>query len=168
MIVNLEGRTVRAAMGRSGIVTLKREGDGATPRGRITPGAALAQFSCALGGGRLALPLACRQVRAADGWCDDPASARYNAYVRRPNAASHEALRREDGLYDVVVVTDHNQRPRIRRRGSAIFFHVARPTPPTKDMSPTEGCLAFPKAAWQRAMVPLGPYLIDIDPRPRR
>ncbi|WP_202912957.1 L,D-transpeptidase family protein [Acuticoccus sediminis] len=161
MLVNVEGRVMRAAMGRSGIGTLKREGDGATPRGRMTPLAALTRGRVVTG--YAALPVPHRGVRPADGWCDDAGSGRYNAYVRRPYAGSHEALLREDGLYDVVVATDDNQRPRVRRLGSAIFVHMARPA-----MTPTEGCLAFPRAAWQRAIVPLGPYLIGIEPRPRR
>ena len=67
---------------------------------------------------------------------------------------------RADELYDHLIVTDHNARPRIRRGGSAIFIHVARPA-----MTPTEGCIAFPLAAWQRGTVPVGPYLVGVDPR---
>ena len=156
VIVSVGGRTLRATMGRTGIRTIKREGDGATPRGRITPLAGLTRA-------RRVLPLACRRVRGSDGWCEDPASLMYNRFVRRPAPAAHETMARTDALYDVVLATDHNRRPRIRGGGSAIFFHVARPA-----MTPTEGCLAFPSAAWQRAVVPLGPYLIGIDPRPCR
>ena len=161
VIVSHEGRVLRAAMGRSGIAALKREGDGATPRGRVTPLAALTRRP-------VPLPLPQRPARAQDGWCDAPASGRYNAYVKCPFAASHESLLRADGLYDVVVVTDHNQRPRVAGGGSAIFFHVTRPGARGADLRPTEGCLAFPQAAWQRAVVPLSTYLIGIDPRPCR
>ena len=45
---------------------------------------------------------------------------------------------REDGLYDIVVVLDHNQRPRVQGGGSAIFMHLAR-----EDWSGTEGCVAL-------------------------
>lgn len=145
------------AIGRGGLASTKREGDGATPRCRVAPVAALAPRRP-----RARLPW--RRVRGEDGWCDAPASGQYNRRVRRPFAASHEALARTDGLYDHLVVTDHNQRPRVRGAGSAIFVHVARPA-----LSPTEGCLAFARAEWEHGRVPLGAsYLIGVDPRPCR
>jgi L,D-peptidoglycan transpeptidase YkuD (ErfK/YbiS/YcfS/YnhG family) len=45
---------------------------------------------------------------------------------------------RADHLYDVVGVLDYNIRPRVRGRGSAIFFHIA-----TDDLTPTAGCVAL-------------------------
>ena len=42
-----------------------------------------------------------------------------------------------DDLYDACIVLDWNIRPRRRGRGSAIFFHLARP-----DFTPTQGCVA--------------------------
>jgi L,D-peptidoglycan transpeptidase YkuD (ErfK/YbiS/YcfS/YnhG family) len=77
-------------------------------------------------------------MRPEDGWCDAPGDRNYNRPVRHPYPASAERLWREDELYDVVVVLGHNQRPRIRAGGSAIFMHVARP-----GYLPTEGCIAL-------------------------
>ena len=54
-----------------------------------------------------------------------------------PYATAHEELRRADHLYDIVIETSHNERPRVQGRGSAIFFHLAR-----ADLSPTAGCVA--------------------------
>jgi L,D-peptidoglycan transpeptidase YkuD (ErfK/YbiS/YcfS/YnhG family) len=62
----------------------------------------------------------------------------YNRLVNLPYGAAHEELRRADELYDIVIETSHNRRPRIQGRGSAIFFHLARP-----DYSPTAGCIAL-------------------------
>lgn len=45
---------------------------------------------------------------------------------------------RDDHLYDIVVVTSHNQRPRVKGLGSAIFVHVA-----ASGLTPTEGCVAL-------------------------
>jgi L,D-peptidoglycan transpeptidase YkuD (ErfK/YbiS/YcfS/YnhG family) len=59
---------------------------------------------------------------------------------------------RADELYDYVVVLDHNQRPRVRGRGSAIFLHAARPGYP-----PTEGCIAVAKADMMKLLLRLGP-----------
>ncbi len=145
---------MRAALGRSGIRSLKREGDGATPRGRIVPLAALTRRA-------VPLSLPSRPVRSGDGWCDSAASEAYNRAVRLPFAPSHETLMRGDALYDVVVVTDHNQRPRVRGAGSAIFLHVAR-----DGLAPTAGCIAFPLDLWRRGTVPLGPYLVGMEGRP--
>ena len=47
-------------------------------------------------------------------------------------------LWRDDQAYDLLVTTNHNQRPRIQGGGSAIFFHVIR-----KDARGTEGCIAL-------------------------
>ena len=62
----------------------------------------------------------------------------YNRHVQHPYPASAELMWREDALYDLVVVLDHNSRPRIQGRGSAVFVHIAR-----HDLGPTEGCIAL-------------------------
>ncbi|MBM3519785.1 MAG: hypothetical protein FJX63_03285 [Alphaproteobacteria bacterium] len=121
-------------LGRSGTKADKREGDGATPRGlwrlcrvlfrrdRIAPPAT-------------ALPL--KVIARHDGWCDAPLDRNYNRPVRLPYPASHEELWRADHLYDVVVVLDHNARPRRRGGGSAVFFHLSSP-----ESVATAGCIA--------------------------
>ena len=45
---------------------------------------------------------------------------------------------RTDSLYDLTFVLDQNFRRRAKGRGSAIFFHIARP-----DFTPTAGCVAI-------------------------
>ena len=45
----------------------------------------------------------------------------------------------EDHLYDFIIEIDHNTRPRVAGRGSAVFIHVARP-----GLAPTAGCVALP------------------------
>jgi L,D-peptidoglycan transpeptidase YkuD (ErfK/YbiS/YcfS/YnhG family) len=126
--------TVPCALGRSGIVTRKREGDGGTPSGRF----ALLHVYYRPDRGlppRTLLPI--EPLTPTAGWCDDPASPRYNRPVNLPFAASHETMWRDDRLYDIVVVLDCNLSPAVRGRGSAIFFHIAR-----EDYRPTEGCVA--------------------------
>lgn len=139
---------------------MKNEGDGATPRGRMTTIAALVRHALTHG---TRAPAPWRAVASTDGWCDALTSQAYNKHVRLPFARSHERLARQDTLYDVCLITDHNQTPRVRGKGSAIFIHVARP-----GLLPTEGCLAFPGAAFRRGRVPAGPYLVDCHPRPVR
>lgn len=123
------------ALGRGGSRVRKREGDGASPIGRWSILEVLFRAD-RLRRPRTALPV--RRLREADGWCDAPGDRNYNRPVRHPYPASAERLWRQDGLYDVVVVLDHNQRPRLRAGGSAIFMHVARP-----GYLPTEGCIAL-------------------------
>ena len=123
------------AVGRSGCRARKREGDGATPIGRWRLRAVLYRPDRVLRP-RTALPV--RAIRRMDGWCDAPTDRNYNRPVRLPYQASAERLWREDAIYDIVVVLDHNERPRAGGCGSAIFMHVARP-----GYLPTEGCIAL-------------------------
>lgn len=136
------------ALGRSGLTRFKREGDGATPVGRLALLAGFRRADRALPPGG---PLPLRPLRPDDGWCDDAGDGRYNRLVRRPFGPSHEALHRDDDLYDVVIVLDWNIRPRRLGSGSAIFFHLARP-----DFSPTAGCVAITAAAMRRLLPRLG------------
>lgn len=138
------GRSFDCALGRSGITTQKREGDGASPAGAYT---LLCGFYRA---DRLAKPvtqLPMRPMLELDGWCDDPHDARYNQLITLPFAGSHETLWRDDQLYDVVVVLDQNIHPRRPGGGSAIFFHIAAP-----GFTPTEGCIAVSHATMNHAL----------------
>jgi L,D-peptidoglycan transpeptidase YkuD (ErfK/YbiS/YcfS/YnhG family) len=139
---------VPCALGRGGSRVRKREGDGATPIGRWPVLAVLFRAD------RLRRPrtlLPARPIRAWDGWCDAPQDRNYNRLVRHPYPASAERLWREDGLYDVVVVLAHNQRPRLRGGGSAIFMHLAR-----AGYAPTEGCIALQRGHLLRVLECLG------------
>lgn len=122
------------ALGRSGLVRAKREGDGGTPVGRLR---VLQAFYRADRLRRPRIDVPVRAIGARDGWCDDPGSRAYNRPVRLPFAGSHERLRRDDHLYDLVLDLSWNRGPIRRGAGSAIFLHVAGP-----GFSPTEGCVA--------------------------
>jgi len=50
------------------------------------------------------------------------------------------------------VEIDHNTRPRIAGRGSAVFVHVARP-----QFKPTAGCVALDIGSLRRLLARLGP-----------
>lgn len=140
----LDGRAIPVALGRSGIRADKREGDGATPRGFWHPREVRYRADHGM---RPVTRLPVRRTRTEDGWCDDPRDGRYNRPVRLPFAASHEEMWRGDGLYDLVVVLDHNSRPRRAQRGSAVFLHLARGA-----FEPTAGCIAFRRADLRRLL----------------
>ena len=132
------------SLGRKGVTSCKREGDGKTPRGRFRLiGAYWRQDRLRRPGGALRL----EPIKAHMGWCDDPADANYNRPLRLPARAGHEELLRADGLYDVVLFLDHNQSPRVRGHGSAIFFHLTR-----NKMDPTAGCVAISRAQMLRLL----------------
>ncbi|WP_428641934.1 L,D-transpeptidase family protein [Roseibium sp.] len=133
-ILRLGEITVPCALGRSGILTRKREGDGGTPVGRF---GLLQVYYRPDKGLPPATGLPVEPLEPCSGWCDDPGHARYNRPVRLPFAASHEKMWRNDRLYDIVVVLDCNMYPAVKGKGSAIFFHIAR-----EDYRPTEGCVA--------------------------
>ena len=136
-----EGRLVlahgvrRAALGRGGVAALKREGDGATPYGRFLIRQVLYRPDRMK---RPRTPFPVRAIRADDGWCEDPADRNYNRLVRLSPNSSADRLTRNDHLYNVILVLGHNDRPRVRGRGSAIFVHLAR-----RGYEPTAGCIAL-------------------------
>jgi L,D-peptidoglycan transpeptidase YkuD (ErfK/YbiS/YcfS/YnhG family) len=143
-LINLgAGMVVRCALGHGGISSDKREGDGATPLAamRLLSGYVRGRSF----GRRSALPLA--PIRPDFGWCEVPGDRNYNRPVKMPYAASHETMLRSDGLYDAVVVLDWNIWPRRRGRGSAIFFHLARP-----GFAPTAGCVAVSRTVMARLL----------------
>lgn len=127
--------TLPVALGRAGIVANKREGDGGTPRGRFRL-KRLWWRADRITRPRTALPL--RPIGPLDAWSEDPADRRYNRPVRRRPSEPGDRLMREDALYDLILEIDHNDRPRIAGRGSAVFIHVAR-----ENFGPTAGCIAL-------------------------
>jgi L,D-peptidoglycan transpeptidase YkuD (ErfK/YbiS/YcfS/YnhG family) len=134
-VLTYGGLSFPCALGRSGRLAAKREGDGATPLGAFALRQAFYRPDRLLRP-RTRLPMS--PIAPSDGWCDAPQDRNYNRPVQHPYPASAEQMWRSDGLYDVVVVMDYNQRPRIAGRGSAVFMHVAGP-----GLKPTEGCIAL-------------------------
>jgi L,D-peptidoglycan transpeptidase YkuD (ErfK/YbiS/YcfS/YnhG family) len=149
------GARLRCAVGWGGIRADKREGDGATPTGTYELREIFYRPD------RRARPAAFLPVRAlsaADGWCDAPGDPGYNRFVTLPYPAHHEALWREDRLYDLLAVIGFNDAPVVPGRGSAIFLHIASP-----GWSPTDGCVALAPDALETllAACPIG-TVIDI------
>ncbi|HEX5509938.1 MAG TPA: L,D-transpeptidase family protein, partial [Pseudolabrys sp.] len=63
-----------------------------------------------------------------------------------------DRLARADALYDFIIEIDHNTRPRIAGRGSAVFIHIAR-----YGFAPTAGCVALTPNALRRLLERVGP-----------
>ena len=125
----------RCSIGRSGILTNKHEGDGATPAGTF-PLLRVLYRSDRLDSPETKLPV--QPLCSNDGWCNEPTHRDYNQHVKLPHIASHESLWRDDNVYDIIVVIGHNYLPVLTGCGSAIFLHVAKPS-----FEPTAGCIAL-------------------------
>lgn len=137
--LRFRGREYACALGRSGIVYDKHEGDGGTPAGRFP----LREVRYRADRGpqpKTRLPVIA--TRQTDGWCDEPADPAYNRLVTMPYKADAEAMWREDNAYDVLAVIGTNDAPAVPGAGSAIFLHVARLAPDGLFL-PTAGCIAL-------------------------
>jgi L,D-peptidoglycan transpeptidase YkuD (ErfK/YbiS/YcfS/YnhG family) len=141
--------TLPVALGRGGIKANKREGDGSTPRGTFR---LVRLWWRADRHPRPATLLPVRRIGTDDGWCEDPADRRYNRPVKRTPDSRADRLSRSDDLYDFIIELDHNTRPRIAGRGSAVFIHAVRP-----GFAPTAGCIALRLPALRRLLANLGP-----------
>jgi L,D-peptidoglycan transpeptidase YkuD (ErfK/YbiS/YcfS/YnhG family) len=124
---------INVVLGRGGVRANKFEGDGATPRGRFR---LVRLWWRADRHPRPRTLLPTRRITRDVAWCEDTA----------------DRLWREDHLYDFIIEIDHNTRPRVAGRGSAVFVHVARP-----NRSPTAGCVALRTNDLQRLLAQLGP-----------
>lgn len=148
-ILSIKGLEQTCRIGRAGSVGADhgKEGDGKTPLGTYYLRYGLYRAD------RLPRPksaLTFRPLRKDDGWCDDPNDPAYNRFIRTPYSARHEALWREDGAYDIILIMSHNDSPPIAGLGSAVFIHIAQ-----YDDRQTLGCIALPP----EGMVKILPHL---------
>lgn len=146
------GRLLPCSIGKGGISTSKREGDGATPTGVHHIVGMLYRPD------RMARPTAwAQEIGPRDLWSDDGRDSQYNSQVTTPYHFSHERLRRADPLYDLVLILDWNWPDATPGKGSAIFIHQWR-----RPGYPTEGCIAFARQDlhWLAARVVPGSRVI--------
>lgn len=125
-----------APAGRPGPV--KREGDGRSPAGVFDIGTAYG-YQATRKGVSLPYVQATPELRCVD----DPKSRHYNRIVSTTNTApdwqSAEYMRRQDELYAIAIVVEHNTHQIKPGAGSCIFIHVWRG--PDSGMT---GCTAMP------------------------
>jgi L,D-peptidoglycan transpeptidase YkuD (ErfK/YbiS/YcfS/YnhG family) len=143
------GGNARAAVGRTGVAAVKKEGDGATPAGSYPLVSGFYRAD------RMTLPpsgLPMRALSPRDAWVDDPTDPNYNRLAALPYPAHSEPMWLDEAVYDLLVVIGYNMGPVVPGAGSAIFLHVARP-----DFSPTAGCIAVAPDVLIHLMPFLGP-----------
>jgi L,D-peptidoglycan transpeptidase YkuD (ErfK/YbiS/YcfS/YnhG family) len=146
-ILLVGAQAIPVVLGRGGIRANKYEGDGATPRGRFR---LVRLWWRADRHPRPRTLLPAQRITPDLAWCEDTTDRRYNRPFRRAAAEPGDRLWREDRLYDFVIELDHNTRPRVAGRGSAVFVHVARP-----NRSPTAGCVALDTRDLRRLLAQL-------------
>lgn len=128
-----------ARLGRSGLSSHKREGDGATPTGTYRIGATIYGIAANPG-----VAGAYHRLVCGDWWDEDVRSPTYNTFRHiacsgtPPFRGGSEALWRISPQYRYFAVIDYNAGPIVRGKGSAIFLHVSA-------ARATAGCVSLPE-----------------------
>ena len=132
-----KGYKLKCAIGKCGIIGSKKEGDLATPKGIFKLGQLyyrkdkVKQIKC---------KIKKQIIRKNMGWCNDSRSTKYNKEINFPFRYGAEKLYRKDMIYDLLINIEYNFRPVIKKKGSAIFLHLA-----SSKYKPTKGCIAISK-----------------------
>ena len=127
----------RCALGKAGIGKKKKEGDNITPKGLYKIVKIYYRKDRIK---KVSSKFKLIKITKNIGWCDDPNSEKYNQIINLPTKYSYEKLYRKDNVYDLILVLNYNIDPVIKKKGSAIFIHVAK-----KNYQSTQGCIALKK-----------------------
>jgi L,D-peptidoglycan transpeptidase YkuD (ErfK/YbiS/YcfS/YnhG family) len=127
----------KCAIGKRGIGLKRKEGDLITPKGKYKIKYILFRKDRIK---KIQSKLKKITITKNMGWCDDPKSKKYNKLIKLPSNYNYEKLYRKENIYDLVLVLDFNMRPTIKKKGSAIFIHIAK-----RNYKKTEGCVAINK-----------------------
>ena len=136
-IIYFKDYKAKCAIGKRGITSKKKEGDKCTPRGRFKFKYIFYRKERIK---KIHSKLKVFPIKKNFGWCDDINSKFYNKFIKFPFKGSAEKLYIKENIYDIIVVINYNLNPVKKKKGSAIFLHVAK-----KNFSPTLGCIALSK-----------------------
>jgi len=128
---------LKCSIGKNGISNKKKEGDGKTPQGNFKFKYILYRKDRIL---NLKTVLKKKVIKKNMGWCDDPKTKYYNRLVELPFKYSTEKLWLKENIYDIILIINYNINPVIKKKGSAIFLHIAKNKYPY-----TKGCIAINK-----------------------
>ena len=132
-----KGYKLKCAIGKSGIVSSKKEGDLGTPKGTFKLGLLYYRKD-------RNKPLKCgikkKIIKKNFGWCNDIRSKKYNQEINFPFKYRAEKLYKKNKIYDLFINIKYNSHPVIKGKGSAIFLHIT-----DKKYKPTIGCVAISK-----------------------
>ena len=127
----------KCAIGKRGIGIKRKEGDLITPKGKYKIKYILYRKDRIK---KFQSKIKKIAITKRMGWCDDPKSKDYNKLIKLPTNYSYEKLYRRENIYDLILVLNFNMRPIVKKKGSAIFIHIAK-----KNYKKTEGCVAINK-----------------------
>ena len=127
----------KCAIGKRGIGIKRKEGDLITPKGKYKIKYILYRKDRIK---RIQSKIKKIAITKRMGWCDDPKSKDYNKLIKLPINYRYEKLYRKENIYDLILVLNFNMRPIVKKKGSAIFIHIAK-----KNYKKTEGCVAVNK-----------------------
>ena len=129
----------KCAIGKRGIGNKREEGDLITPKGKYKIKYILYRKDRIK---RIQSKIKKIAITKRMGWCDDPKSKDYNKLIKLPINYRYEKLYRKENIYDLILVLNFNMRPIVKKKGSAIFIHIAK-----KKYKKTEGCVAVNKVS---------------------
>ena len=132
-----KGYKLKCTIGKSGIVKSKKEGDLGTPKGTFKLGFLYYRKDR---NKTLKCKIKKRIIKKNMGWCNDVRSNKYNQQIYFPFKYRAEKLYRSDSIYDIFINIKYNYNPIVKKKGSAIFLHLA-----DKSYKPTRGCVAILK-----------------------
>ena len=132
-----KGYKLKCTVGKSGLTNKKKEGDLKTPKGIFKLGMLYYRKDRV---GILKCRIKKKQIRENMGWCDDSRSKKYNREISLPFRFGAEKLYRKDNIYDIFINIKYNYHPTKKKKGSAIFLHLAN-----KKFGSTKGCISILK-----------------------
>jgi len=136
-LLSYKSYKLKCSIGKSGITSLKKEGDLSTPKGIFRFGNLYYRKD------RIKI-LKCKIkkkiIKKNMGWCNDSRSKKYNKEINFPFKYQAEKLYRKDNIYDLFIHIKYNSKPIVKKKGSAIFFHLTNAM-----YKPTKGCVAIEK-----------------------
>lgn len=128
--------TFKCSIGRNGLNSKKKEGDGTTPKGIFSLGKVYYRAD------KVKKPItkiSTKIIKKNMIWCDNSKSKNYNKETVKNNNDKYEKLFRKNNSYDYLLVINYNTKKIIPYKGSAIFIHL------TKKYKKTAGCIALNK-----------------------
>ena len=128
-----------ARLGKNGLSSNRREGDGTTPTGTYRIGRTMYGNESNPG-----VRFAYRRLRCGDWWDEDSRSTTYNTFQhvacgkKPPFAGGSEGMWQQPRPYPHLAVIEYNTYPVVPGRGSGIFLHA-------QTGGPTIGCISLRK-----------------------
>jgi L,D-peptidoglycan transpeptidase YkuD (ErfK/YbiS/YcfS/YnhG family) len=128
-----------ARLGKSGLSSNRREGDGTTPAGTFRIGRTMYGNEPNPG-----VRFRYRRLRCGDWWDEDPSSPTYNTFQhvpcgkKPPFGGASEGMWEQPRPYPFLAVIEYNTRPAVPGRGSGMFLHA-------QTGGPTIGCVSLRK-----------------------